>query len=102
MQNRWKTHEDFAEQDENYYHELDHQHSIEQISGYLYPDDSQYEGRELRLKQQYFLVSASLQQIIKTYQQNNQKSLKHLAEKVVIQINDTHPSLAIPDLCEFC
>lgn len=92
------TYEDFGEADANYYHELDHQHSIEQISGYLYPDDSQYEGKELRLKQQYFLVSASLQQIIKTYQQNNRKSLKHLAEKVVIQINDTHPTLAIPEL----
>jgi glycogen phosphorylase len=93
-----KAHEDFADESSNYFHELDHQHSIEQISGYLYPDDSQYEGKELRLKQQYFLVSASLQQIIKTYQQNNRKSLKHLAEKVVIQINDTHPTLAIPEL----
>ena len=93
-----ETHEDFVEEDANYYHELDHQHSIEQISGYLYPDDSQYEGKELRLKQQYFLVSASLQQIIKSYQKNGGKSLKHLAERVVIQINDTHPTLAIPEL----
>lgn len=90
--------EDLIDEDASYYHELDHQHSIEQISGFLYPDDSQYEGKELRLKQQYFLVSSSLQQIIKTYQQNQRKSLKHLAEKVVIQINDTHPALAIPEL----
>jgi starch phosphorylase len=93
-----EAYEDFVEEDTNYYHELDHQHSIEQISGFLYPDDSQYEGKELRLKQQYFLVSASLQQIIKTYQKNQQRSLKRLAEKVVIQINDTHPTLAIPEL----
>ena len=49
------------------YHDLDHQHSIEQISGYLYPDDSKYEGKELRLKQQYFLVSSSMQNIIKDF-----------------------------------
>lgn len=93
-----EAHDSNLAEDANYYHELEHQHSIEQISGYLYPDDSQYEGKELRLKQQYFLVSASLQQIIKDYQQKNVKSLEHLAEKVVIQINDTHPTLAIPEL----
>ena len=92
------AHEGTVAEDDHYYRELDHQHSIEQISGYLYPDDSQYEGRELRLKQQYFLVSASLQEIIKNYQKNNEKSLEFLAEKVVIQINDTHPTLAIPEL----
>lgn len=79
-------------------HDLDHKHSIEQISGYLYPDDSKYEGKELRLKQQYFLVSSSLQNIIKDFKKNHQKSLKYLPEKVVIQVNDTHPTLAIPEL----
>ncbi len=83
---------------EEYYHELDHQYAIEQISGFLYPDDSQYEGKELRLKQQYFLVSASLQNIIRKYKRTYQQSLKYLPEKVVIQINDTHPTLAIPEL----
>lgn len=87
-----------TEEGSKYYHELDHQHSIEQISGFLYPDDSKYEGKELRLKQQYFLVSSSLQNIIKAYKQNQQKSLKSLPEKVVVQINDTHPTLAIPEL----
>ncbi|MEK3887643.1 glycogen/starch/alpha-glucan phosphorylase [Bacillus sp. FSL K6-3431] len=81
-----------------YYHDLDHQHSIEQISGFLYPDDSSHEGKELRLKQQYFLVSASIQNIINNFKKNHQISLRHLPEKVVIQINDTHPSLAIPEL----
>lgn len=86
------------EADSEYYHDLDHEHSIEQISGYLYPDDSLYEGKELRLKQQYFLVSASLQNIVRHYKETNRQSLKKLAEKVVIQINDTHPSLAVPEM----
>ncbi len=84
--------------DSHFYHDLDHKHSIEQISGYLYPDDSMYEGKELRLKQQYFLVSSSIQNIIKDFKKNHQKSLKYLPEKVVIQVNDTHPTLAIPEL----
>ncbi|MDG5787881.1 glycogen/starch/alpha-glucan phosphorylase [Evansella sp. AB-P1] len=90
--------EDVASQNSQYYHHLDHKHSIEQISGFLYPDDSSFEGKELRLKQQYFLVSASIQNIIKSYKKNSKKSLNYLPEKVVIQINDTHPSLAIPEL----
>lgn len=85
-------------QENQYYHHLDHKHSIEQISGFLYPDDSSHEGRELRLKQQYFLVSASIQCILRSYKRNSKRSLKYLAEKVVIQINDTHPSLAVPEL----
>ncbi|WP_421101485.1 glycogen/starch/alpha-glucan phosphorylase [Sporosarcina psychrophila] len=87
-----------SEEGMHYYHDLDHKHSIEQISGYLYPDDSKYEGKELRLKQQYFLVSSSIQNIIKDFKKNHQKSLKYLPEKVVIQVNDTHPTLAIPEL----
>ncbi|AXI07794.1 glycogen phosphorylase [Oceanobacillus zhaokaii] len=87
----------FGENNE-FYRDLDHQHSIEQISGFLYPDDSSHEGRELRLKQQYFLVSSSIQNIIKYYKKTNRKSLSHLPEKVVVQINDTHPSLAIPEM----
>ncbi|MBU9713809.1 glycogen/starch/alpha-glucan phosphorylase [Bacillus tamaricis] len=85
-------------QTDHYYHQLDHKHSIEQISGFLYPDDSHFEGKTLRIKQQYFLVSASIQHIIKEYKKNNRRSLKYLPDKVVIQINDTHPSLAIPEL----
>lgn len=90
--------ESLAEEDDTYYHNLDHQYSIEQISGYLYPDDSVYEGKELRLKQQYFLVSSSLQNIIRHYKETNEQSLLDLPEKAVIQINDTHPSLAIPEM----
>ncbi|RLL41299.1 glycogen/starch/alpha-glucan phosphorylase [Oceanobacillus piezotolerans] len=81
-----------------FYHDLDHHHSIEQISGFLYPDDSSYEGKELRLKQQYFLVSSSIQNIIKQFKKTNKMPVSRLPEKVVIQINDTHPSLAIPEM----
>lgn len=90
--------EDLTGDGSQYYHDLDHQHSIEQITGFLYPDDSSHEGKELRLKQQYFLVSSSIQNIIKNFKLNQKLSLRHLPEKVVIQINDTHPSLAIPEL----
>nr|WP_245844162.1 glycogen/starch/alpha-glucan phosphorylase [Oceanobacillus rekensis] len=89
---------DILEENKQFYRDLDHQHSIEQISGFLYPDDSSYEGKELRLKQQYFLVSASIQNILKHFKLKHQMSLSRLAEKVVIQINDTHPSLAIPEM----
>lgn len=84
-------------QDE-YYHNLDFQHSVEQLSGYLYPDDSSLEGRELRLKQQYFLVSSSIQNIVKEFKRNYQLPLERLPEKIVIQINDTHPSLSVPEM----
>ncbi|MCU9612014.1 glycogen/starch/alpha-glucan phosphorylase [Caldibacillus lycopersici] len=89
---------DGIEGNHKYFHELDHQHSIEQISGFLYPDDSSYEGKELRLKQQYFLVSSTIQHVIKNFKKDFQLPLSRLAEKVVIQINDTHPSLAIPEM----
>ncbi|WP_058307940.1 glycogen/starch/alpha-glucan phosphorylase [Gracilibacillus massiliensis] len=81
-----------------YFHQLEHHHSIDQISGFLYPDDSSQEGKILRIKQQYFLVAASLKNIISHFKSKMKKSLKHLPKKAVIQINDTHPSLAIPEL----
>lgn len=81
-----------------YYKKLAHDHSIEQISGMLYPDDSTDDGKRLRIKQQYFLVSSTLRKIINDFKSNNYLPLTHLPKKVVIQINDTHPSLAIPEL----
>ncbi|OZU87453.1 glycogen phosphorylase [Virgibacillus indicus] len=93
-----RDHDDLNGGDSDFYHNLDHQHSIEQITGFLYPDDSSHEGKELRLKQQYFLVSSSIQNIISDFKKNHQLSLRRLTEKVVIQINDTHPSLAIPEM----
>ncbi|OGV52191.1 MAG: glycogen phosphorylase [Lentisphaerae bacterium GWF2_52_8] len=69
----------------------------ENITKVLYPNDNNYEGKELRLKQQYFLVAASLQDIIGKFKYNGGK-LNKLHERVSIQLNDTHPALAIPEL----
>jgi len=69
----------------------------EAISKVLYPADNHFEGKSLRLRQQYFFVSASIQSIIKKHLQHN-PSLDNLAEKVAIHINDTHPTLCIPEL----
>ena len=69
----------------------------ELISKVLYPRDSHYEGKELRLKQQYFLVSASAQNIIADHMKYY-SSLDNFADKVAIHINDTHPAMIVPEL----
>lgn len=69
----------------------------EAISKVLYPADDHYKGKELRLKQQYLLVSASVQSILKDFFKEN-KDIHQLPEKVAIHINDTHPSLCVPEL----
>ena len=70
----------------------------EVISKVLYPEDNHTEGKELRLKQQYFLVSATLQWILREFEQRNGANWSKLPDKVVIHINDTHPTMAIPEL----
>ena len=67
------------------------------LSRVLYPDDSTWNGRELRLRQEYFLVSASLQDILRRHFRTH-GTLDNLADKVAIHLNDTHPTLAIPEL----
>lgn len=67
------------------------------LSRVLYPDDSTWNGRELRLRQEYFLVSASLQDILRRHLRTH-GTLNNLADKVAIHLNDTHPALAIPEL----
>ena len=67
------------------------------ISTILYPEDNHYEGKSLRLKQQYFFVSATLQSITRQHIQTY-GTLTNFHEKNVIQINDTHPALVIPEL----
>jgi starch phosphorylase len=71
--------------------------SAENISKVLYPDDSTEQGRELRLKQQYFLVACSLRDIIRRYRLRN-SGWDAFPAKVVIQLNDTHPVMAVTEL----
>ena len=70
---------------------------VENITKYLYPDDSSYEGRRLRLIQEYFFVSAGVQSIVRHFKITGQ-SVANFAAKNVIHINDTHPALAVPEL----
>ncbi|KAF3427267.1 hypothetical protein E2986_10382 [Frieseomelitta varia] len=77
----------------------------ENISRVLYPNDNFFEGKELRLKQEYFMVAATLQDIVRRYKASKFGSREHhrtdfdlFPDKVAIQLNDTHPSLAIPEL----
>ncbi|AEB75065.1 glycogen/starch/alpha-glucan phosphorylase [Clostridium botulinum] len=81
----------------NYSKAVEYKSSIESISQVLYPDDSQYEGKVLRLKQQYFFVSAGIQSIIRNFKKRN-KTITELDKYIAIHINDTHPSLAVPEL----
>ncbi len=67
------------------------------LSRVLYPDDSTPQGKELRLKQQYFFVSASLQDILATHLSEG-RSLASMPDAIAIQLNDTHPAVAIPEL----
>jgi starch phosphorylase len=70
----------------------------ETISRVLYPNDNVFEGRELRLKQEYFFVSATLQDILRRYRKTHPDGYADLPEAVAIQLNDTHPSIGIPEL----
>ncbi len=81
----------------NYDEVMRDESDAELISKVLYPSDNHYEGKSLRLKQQYFLVSASLQCIVSDHKRRY-GSLSSLAQLAAIHINDTHPALAIPEL----
>jgi starch phosphorylase len=70
----------------------------ENISKVLYPPDDQESGKELRLKQQYFFVSATLQDVIRRFKKRESRTWNLFPEKVVLQLNDTHPTLAILEL----
>ena len=76
---------------------MEYKKTVESLSSVLYPDDSTYEGKVLRLKQHYFLVSASLQSIINDCKHKDIQ-MTNLADHVAIHINDTHPALAIPEM----
>ena len=70
----------------------------ETISKVLYPEDNHYEGKMLRLKQQYFFTSATLQYILRDFKKLHGNDFSKLPEKVCIHINDTHPGVAIPEM----
>ena len=76
---------------------VEQQAMAEVIAKVLYPDDNHYEGKSLRLKQQYFFVSATIQSIVRKHRAQY-GTLRNFHEKHVIQINDTHPTLVIPEL----
>jgi starch phosphorylase len=81
----------------NYIKAVEEKNESENLSKVLYPDDTTQMGRELRLKQQYFLVCASLQDILRRFLKYHTK-IEELPDKVAIQLNDTHPSIAIAEL----
>ncbi|MGD9786713.1 MAG: glycogen/starch/alpha-glucan phosphorylase [Sulfuricellaceae bacterium] len=81
----------------NYIKAVEDKNESENLSKVLYPADTTEMGRELRLKQQYFFVSASLQDILARFIKRHD-NLDNLPDKVAIQLNDTHPSIAIPEL----
>ena len=84
----------------DYVRALEQQAMSEVISKVLYPEDNHMEGKSLRLRQQYFLVSASVQDIL-TRHLKQYGTLENLSEKTAIHINDTHPALVIPELMRY-
>lgn len=83
--------------DQKYTEAVENKNSAEDISRVLYPNDSEQEGKILRLKQQYFFVSASLQDILKKFKAKHD-NFDLLADFYAVQLNDTHPAVAIPEL----
>lgn len=85
----------------DYHKAVEQRNLAKNIVDVLYPNDNHYAGKELRLKQQYFFISASIQALIAKYKRENGGSdadVRKLYEKVVIQMNDTHPTVAVPEL----
>jgi len=83
--------------DGDYLKAVEQQTASENISKVLYPNDNIVAGKELRLKQEYFFASASLQEILQDYLANHD-DLGLIPDRVAIQLNDTHPSIAIPEM----
>ncbi|RHR20782.1 glycogen/starch/alpha-glucan phosphorylase [Clostridium sp. AF19-22AC] len=81
----------------DYHKAVEQENLAKMIVDVLYPNDNHYAGKELRLKQQYFFISASLQAMIEKYKKDHD-DIKKLYEKVKIQMNDTHPTVAVPEL----
>jgi starch phosphorylase len=81
----------------NYIAAVEEKVRSETVSKVLYPSDQVVEGRELRLKQQYFFVAATFQDIMRRFKKKND-NFDNFAEKIAVQLNDTHPAIAIPEL----
>ena len=71
---------------------------VQDICRVLYPNDTSYDGKVLRVRQQYFFVSAALQTIVRQYREQHGYDFSKFTEKNMIHLNDTHPVLAIPEL----
>ena len=83
---------------QDYQRALDAKNKAEDITRVLYPNDSTWEGKRLRVKQQYVLSSASLQDILRAYKETRGSDLSRFADFMAIQLNDTHPAMSIPEL----
>ena len=83
---------------QNYAKALETKNKAEDITRVLYPNDSTLEGKQLRIKQQYVLSSASLQDILRSFRENHGCDYYRLPEFDAVQLNDTHPAMAIPEL----
>ena len=83
---------------QNYVKALETKNKAEDITRVLYPNDSTWEGKQLRIKQQYVLSSASLQDILRSFRENHGSDYYRLPEFDAVQLNDTHPAMAIPEL----
>ena len=84
--------------DQDYLRALTQKNRAEDITRVLYPNDSTWEGKRLRVKQQYVLSSASLQDMLRTYKTAHGNDLSHFADFYAVQLNDTHPAMSIPEL----
>ena len=84
--------------DQDYLRALSSKNKAEDITRVLYPNDSTWEGKRLRIKQQYVLSSASLQDVLRFYKTIHGSDLSHFADFFAVQLNDTHPAMSIPEL----
>ena len=84
--------------DQDYLRALAQKNKAEDITRVLYPNDSTWEGKRLRIKQQYVLSSASLQDMLRVYKSIHGTDLTHFADYYAVQLNDTHPAMSIPEL----
>ena len=84
--------------DQDYLRALTQKNKAEDITRVLYPNDSTWEGKRLRIKQQYVLSSASLQDMMRVYKNVHGTDLSHFGQYYAVQLNDTHPAMSIPEL----